>query len=154
MSIFLRSILHKLSWGNCCFLDPILSGSESVSCATCHHPRFNTADGISLGIGDVGVGLGSERVIDAANPPEKRIPRNTPALFNLGAAELVSFFLDERLEVNKTRTSGIHTPLGGEMEGVFATCCLPKLCFPYCLLLQWQGIFPKTMCPKQCVKVC
>jgi cytochrome c peroxidase len=83
MLIFLRSIRHKLRWDNYCFLNPILSGNKPVSSVTCHHLRFNTADGLSLGIGDGGVGLDTQRIIDAANPPEKRIPRNTSALFNL-----------------------------------------------------------------------
>ena len=56
-----------------------------------HNLRFNTADGLSfgigigigIGIGDGGVGLDTQCVIDAAKPPEKRIPRNTSALFNL-----------------------------------------------------------------------
>lgn len=65
------------------FFDPILSGNKSVSCATCHQLRFNTADGLSIGIGDGGGGLDTQRVINASNPPEKRIPRNTSALFNL-----------------------------------------------------------------------
>jgi hypothetical protein len=48
-----------------------------------HNLRFNTADGLSFGIGDGGVGLDTQCVIDAAKPPEKRIPRNTSGLFNL-----------------------------------------------------------------------
>ena len=44
--------------GQLLFYDPILSGNRSVSCATCHHPRFATGDGVSLGIGDGGIGLG------------------------------------------------------------------------------------------------
>ena len=52
-----------------------------------HNLRFNIADGLSfgigIGIGDGGVGLDTQCVIDAAKPPEKRIPRNTSALFNL-----------------------------------------------------------------------
>ncbi|MEL6684848.1 MAG: cytochrome-c peroxidase, partial [Pseudomonadota bacterium] len=71
--------------GQLLFYDPILSGNGTVSCATCHHPAFGTGDGLSLGIGDGGVGLGPKRVADPDNMPEQRIPRNAPALFNLGA---------------------------------------------------------------------
>ncbi|MEM7189177.1 MAG: cytochrome-c peroxidase, partial [Pseudomonadota bacterium] len=69
------------------FFDPILSGNRSVACATCHHPEFGTSDGVSLSIGDGGVGMGPERRVVAENLPEKRIPRNAQALFNLGYAE-------------------------------------------------------------------
>ena len=116
--------------GQLLFFDPILSGNKTVSCATCHHPRFNTADGVSLGIGDGGFGLGPERKVDAQNPPEKRIPRNAPALFNLGASEFVSFFHDGRLEVDATRPSGIRTPLGREMENGFASLLSAQTMFP------------------------
>ena len=34
--------------GQLLFYDPILSGNRSVACATCHHPRFGTSDGVSL----------------------------------------------------------------------------------------------------------
>ncbi len=116
--------------GQLLFFDPILSGNKSVSCATCHHPKFNTADGVSLGIGDGGIGLGPDRKIDRENPPEKRIPRNAPALFNLGASEFTSFFHDGRLEVDETRPSGIRTPLGGEMESGFASLLSAQTMFP------------------------
>lgn len=116
--------------GQLLFFDPILSGNKTVSCATCHHPKFNTADGVSLGIGDGGIGLGPERIIDANNPPEKRIPRNAPALFNLGASEFTSFFHDGRLEVDETRASGIRTPLGAEMEAGFASLLSAQTMFP------------------------
>ena len=78
--------------GQLLFFDPILSGNKQVSCATCHHPKFNTADGVSLGIGDGGIGLGPARIADVNNPPQKRVPRNAPALFNLGASEFTTLF--------------------------------------------------------------
>ena len=84
--------------GQLLFFDPILSGGKDVACATCHHPDLATADGVALGIGDGGAGLGPDRVVDPANPPEQRIPRNAPALFNLGAAEFTVMFHDGRLE--------------------------------------------------------
>lgn len=84
--------------GQLLFYDPILSGGREVACATCHHPDHATADGVSLGIGDGGRGLGPDRIADPANLPEQRIPRNAPALFNLGAAEFTVMFHDGRLE--------------------------------------------------------
>ena len=38
------------------FYDPILSGNRNVACATCHHPKFGTSDGVSLSFGDGGIG--------------------------------------------------------------------------------------------------
>lgn len=93
--------------GQFLFFDPILSGGKEIACATCHHPDHATADGVSLGIGDGGRGLGPARVVDPANMPEQRIPRNAPALFNLGAAEFTVMFHDGRLE---ERSGGRRTP--------------------------------------------
>ena len=84
--------------GRLLFYDPILSGGREVACVTCHHPDHATADGVALGLGDGGKGLGPNRTADPANPPEQRIPRNAPALFNLGAAEFTVMFHDGRLE--------------------------------------------------------
>jgi len=120
----------EVELGQLLFYDPVLSGSRTVSCATCHHPRFATSDGVSLGIGDGGVGLGPDRVFDADNRPEQRIPRNSPALFNLGAAEFTTFFHDGRLEVDTSRPSGIRTPLGAEMEQGFASVLSAQTMFP------------------------
>ena len=47
--------------GQLLFFDPILSGDQNISCATCHHPAFAMADGRTLPIGTGGVGLGPER---------------------------------------------------------------------------------------------
>ena len=43
------------------FFDPILSGDQNISCATCHHPDFAMADGRVLPIGSGGEGLGPHR---------------------------------------------------------------------------------------------
>ena len=116
--------------GRLLFYDPILSGNREVACATCHHPRFGTGDGLPLGIGDGGRGLGPDRVADAANAPERRIPRNAPALFNLGAHEFTVLFHDGRIEVDPARPSGIRTPMGTEMEEGFATLLSAQTMFP------------------------
>jgi cytochrome c peroxidase len=120
----------QVALGQLLFYDPILSGSGTVSCATCHHPRFGTGDGVSLGIGDGGIGLGPDRKANPDNPPEQRIPRNAPPLFNLGASEFTVFFHDGRLERDATRASGIRTPLGSEMELGFASALSAQSMFP------------------------
>jgi cytochrome c peroxidase len=116
--------------GRLLFHDPILSGNREVSCATCHHPRFATSDGLSLGIGDGGVGLGPERRADPANPPEQRIPRNSPALFNLGASEFTVLFADGRIEADPTRPHGVRTPLDDDMAEGFSGVLAAQTMFP------------------------
>jgi cytochrome c peroxidase len=116
-----------VSVGRLLFYDPILSGGREVSCASCHHPRLGTSDGLSLGLGDGAHGLGIERRVDQANPPERRIPRNSPALFNLGFPEFTVFFHDGRLEA---RPDGIRTPLGGDMVEGFASALSAQAMFP------------------------
>ncbi len=122
--------MAEVKLGQLLFYDPILSGNKTVSCATCHHPDFATSDGLSLGIGDGGMGLGPKRVADPENLPEQRIPRNSPALFNLGAKEFTRFFHDGRLEADPTRSSGIRTPLGADMEMGFASALSAQTMFP------------------------
>jgi len=68
--------LEKQELGRLLFWDPILSGGKDVSCASCHHPEFGYADGISQSIGIDGVGLGPGRL--AGN----LIKRNSPTVLN------------------------------------------------------------------------
>jgi len=116
--------------GRLLFYDPILSGNKEVSCATCHHPRFGTSDGLSLGMGDGGRGLGPDRMADPDNPPEQRVPRNAPALFNLGARQVRVLFHDGRIEVDAARDAGFRTPLGPEMEQGFDGLLSAQTMFP------------------------
>ncbi|WP_106744686.1 cytochrome-c peroxidase [Yoonia maritima] len=116
--------------GQLLFYDPILSGNQEVACATCHHPAFGTSDGLSLGIGDGGIGLGTQRVADPENMPEQRIPRNAPALFNLGANEFTRLFHDGRIEVDLDRPGGIRTPLDADMAAGFASLLSAQTMFP------------------------
>jgi cytochrome c peroxidase len=63
----------KVALGRLLFWDPILSGSEDIACATCHHPDFGYADGRDLSIGTGGRGLGPKRTFpDGAAPLVKR----------------------------------------------------------------------------------
>lgn len=116
--------------GQLLFYDPILSGNREVSCATCHHPAFGTSDGVSLGIGDGGIGLGPQRVADPGNPPEQRIPRNSMALWNLGAVEYATLFHDGRVEEDETKPGGLRTPLGADMLQGFSGLLSAQTMFP------------------------
>ena len=116
-----------VAWGRLLFWDPVLSGNNNISCGTCHHPRFGTGDGLSLGLGEGGAGLGPARVADPANPPEDRIPRNAPGLWNLGAHEFTVMFHDGRIEET---AAGLRTPMGPEMVEGFDTLLSAQTMFP------------------------
>ena len=116
--------------GQLLFWDPILSGNRNISCASCHHPRHGTSDGLSLGLGEGGIGLGPDRTADANNLPEQRIPRNATALFNLGAREFTVLFHDGRIETDPTRASGLRTPLDDDMMLGFANVLSAQTMFP------------------------
>ena len=74
--------------------------------------------------------LGAERKFDTKNPPEQRIPRNSPGLWNLGATEFTTFFHDGRLETDPTRANGIRTPLGTHMRSGFKSALAAQAMFP------------------------
>ena len=69
--------------GRLLFWDPILSGEQDVSCATCHHPDFAYADGRALSLGAGAVGLGPNRV-DASNGRIPIVRRNSMTVLNTG----------------------------------------------------------------------
>ena len=122
--------LDEAKLGQLLFYDPILSGNRETACATCHHPSFGTSDGVSLSFGDGAIGLGPDRVPDPNNMPEERIPRNSPALFNLGAREFTVLFHDGRLEEDAASPNGIRTPLGADMALGFASILSAQTMFP------------------------
>ncbi|MEM1351328.1 MAG: cytochrome c peroxidase [Pseudomonadota bacterium] len=93
------------------FYDPILSGNQNITCAHCHHPDFGTSDGLSLGIGEGGRGLGPERTAGyGTDRIPKRIPRNAPGLWNLGARDLNVMFHDGRLSLSDVYENGFNSP--------------------------------------------
>lgn len=97
--------------GQLLFYDRILSGNRNIACSTCHHPDLGTADGLSLGIGEGGEGLGPQRTAGTReNRIRKRIPRNAPGLWNLGAKDLHTIFHDGRLSVADTYENGFNSP--------------------------------------------
>ena len=120
----------EIALGQLLFWDPELSGNRNISCGTCHNPRFGTGDGVSLSLGEGGIGLGPARRPDPANMPEQRIPRNAPALFNLGVLSLKNLFYDGRIETDTRRASGFRTPLEDEMVAGFASLVSAQAMFP------------------------
>jgi cytochrome c peroxidase len=121
---------EEAALGQLLFYDPILSGNREVSCATCHHPDLGTGDGLSLSLGDGGKGLGPDRVVDPANPPEQRVPRNAQPLFNLGAKDITALFHDGRIEADPSRPGGLRNPLDEDMLQGFASILSAQTMFP------------------------
>lgn len=122
--------LEAAKLGQKLFYDPILSGNRNIACSTCHHPKFATGDGLSLGLGEGGIGLGPDRKANPNNMPEQRIPRHAQALFNLGAHEFTVLFHDGRIEVDPNKPSGFRTPLDEEMLTGFDTLLSAQTMFP------------------------
>jgi cytochrome c peroxidase len=125
---------EKVELGRLLFFDKILSGNQNIACATCHHPEFGTSDGVALGLGEGPAGLGTERRVGKtkASAVHGRIPRNSPALFNLGAEEFTRLFHDGRVE---TDTKGYY-------EGGFITPAKWKLPQGLDNVLAAQAMFP------------
>ena len=92
-----RPSVAKVALGRALFFDKVLSGNRNISCATCHHPERASSDGISLPLGEGAVGLGPKRHAGTSVPVFGRVPRNSQALFNLGATEFAFMFHDGRV---------------------------------------------------------
>jgi len=97
--------------GQLLFYDKILSGNQNISCGTCHNGDLAGADALSLGIGEGGVGVGTQRRPGSgASKIAKRIPRNAPALWNLGHGDVSVMFFDGRIERSDIYGNGFNTP--------------------------------------------
>jgi len=111
------------------FYDPVLSGNQNIACGTCHIPDFGTSDGMSLGIGEGGSGLGIKRTAGIGKLRiRKRIPRNSQALWNLGAKEVRRLFHDGRLSISNDYGNGFNSPaeewLPGKLDNILAAQAL------------------------------
>ncbi len=97
--------------GRLLFFDKILSGNRNISCGTCHHPSLGTSDGLSLGVGEGGEGLGVNRTTGTGSQRiERRVPRNAPALWNLGAHDISVLMHDGRISASDLYGNGFNTP--------------------------------------------
>ena len=126
----------QVELGRLLFFDKILSGNKNISCATCHHPTFASADGVALPLGEGAHGLGPDRrpgttKLEAVH---ERVPRNSPALFNVGAREYTRMFHDGRVEVDSQQY----------YEGGFITPARWKLPTGLDNVLAAQAMFPVT----------
>jgi cytochrome c peroxidase len=73
---------EKVDLGRLLFWDPVLSGTNDVACATCHHPDFGYAEKLDLSIGSHGVGLGPLRRFDGS-APRPFVKRNSQTVLNV-----------------------------------------------------------------------
>lgn len=126
----------KVELGRALFFDKILSGNRNISCATCHHPSLASGDGLALPLGEGPAGLGPDRQPGsyAERAVHGRVPRNSPALFNVGAKEFERLFHDGRVEVD----------VDGNYDAGFITPAKWKLPAGLDNVLAAQALFPVT----------
>lgn len=126
--------------GQLLFYDKILSGNRNIACSTCHHPDFGTSDGLSLGIGEGGVGLGPERTTGTgADRIRKRIPRNAPALWNLGARDIHTLFHDGRLMASDRYENAFDSPAEEWLPQGFNSILAAQAVFPLVAQFEMAG---------------
>ena len=130
----------KAEIGQLLFFDKILSGNRNISCAACHHPKFGSSDGLSLGVGEGGVGLGPNRSAGSGeNKIKKRVPRNAPALWNLGAKNIHTLFHDGRLSIANTYENGFDSPAEEWLPKGLETVLAAQAIFPMVAQFEMAG---------------
>jgi cytochrome c peroxidase len=132
--------LAKVELGKLLFFDKILSGNRNISCATCHHSLTDTGDGLSLGVGEGGRGLGVARDTGTNNDSiRERVPRNAPHVFNLGAREFTRMFHDGRVEVDASQPSGFRSPAGDDLPSDLDNALAAQAMFPVTSATEMAG---------------
>lgn len=111
--------------GEALFFDKELSGNRDIACATCHHPVEHGSDGLSLPVGTGGEGLGPDRRLGA---DREFVPRNSPEIFNRGAAEWTTMFWDGR--VAGSTTNGFVSPAGTALPDGLDSVLAAQAMFP------------------------
>jgi cytochrome c peroxidase len=99
----------RILLGKTLFFDPRLSGSQFISCATCHNPGFGWGDGLPKSIG---TGM-------------KQLSRHTPTILNTAFGDLM--FWDGRADSLEAQALGpiqspdeMNMPLGRAVERITA----------------------------------
>lgn len=126
--------------GQLLFFDKELSGNRNISCATCHHPFADTSDGLSLPVGEGGAGLSVIRDTGSGDGAVvERVPRNSPALFNLGFEEFTRMFHDGRLEQDPSHPSGFISPAGDDLPSGLDSALAAQAMFPVTSATEMAG---------------
>ena len=124
--------------GRLLFYDPILSGNRNIACATCHHHDTFGADAVSLGIGEGGAGIGARRTVNEGGIV-KRVPRNAPGLWNVGATEFTTFFHDGRVGRSDDYASGYDSPAEDWLPDGLPTLLAVQALFPLTSQVEMAG---------------
>lgn len=131
---------QKARIGQLLFYDKILSGNRNISCGTCHHHDLGSTDGLSLGIGEGGQGLGPKRSAGTgADRIRKRIPRNAPGLWNLGHKSRHTLFHDGRLSVSDIFGNGYNSPAEEWLPKGLETLTAAQALFPLAAQFEMAG---------------
>ena len=137
---FLEFDPKQAALGHKLFYDPILSGNRNIACAHCHHPDLGTGDGLSLGIGEGGAGLGPKRSAGTGQSRiRKRIPRNAPGLWNLGARDIHTMFHDGRLSISDRYENGFDSPAEEWLPTGFNSLLAAQAVFPLVAQFEMAG---------------
>jgi len=96
---------ERVQLGRLLFFDPILSGANDISCATCHHPDLGFSDARGLSMGKGGHGIGAERSGGSA------VRRGAPTIWN--AAYNHKQFWDGRADDLEDQAKG---PITSDIE--------------------------------------
>ncbi len=130
----------QVALGRLLFYDKLLSGNKNISCGTCHHHRFFGSDGLSLGIGEGGVGVGPERSPgEGTSRIKRRIPRNAPALWNLGADSIEVLFHDGRLSRSDDYGNGFNSPAEERLPDGLSGLLAAQALFPLASRFEMAG---------------
>ncbi len=130
----------KVELGRNLMYDKILSGNKNTTCATCHHALTDTGDGLSLPVGEGGVGLGVTRDTGSGDDAiHERVPRNAPPVFNLGAHAFTVLFHDGRVSTNPDFPSGCKTPAGMNLPDNLENVLACQAMFPVTSATEMAG---------------
>ena len=91
--------------GKSLFFENELSGNRNISCATCHHPRHGSGDGLMLGLGQGTDLIGKQRVQGKSSV----LKRHSPHLVNVGYPDVKLMFWDGRVSY-RPETNVYRTP--------------------------------------------
>ncbi|MGP6088514.1 cytochrome-c peroxidase [Antarctobacter jejuensis] len=128
---YLRFDQRQAQLGRLLFYDKILSGNRNISCGTCHHHTLHGTDALSLGIGEGGEGLGADRTPGAGlTRIADRVPRNAPALWNLGHGTVRVMFHDGRVEKTDVKGMAFTTPAGDKTPRGLNSVLAAQALFP------------------------
>ncbi len=106
---------RRAALGRFLFYDPVLSGKNDMSCATCHHPDLGYADGRGKAMGEGGKGIGPGRA------GGRVIRRGAPAIWN-AAFNAAQFWDGRAKDLEDQARNPITAPEEmGAIEGTLST---------------------------------